>query len=135
MQHATVSNPSEKAANKSPSLLDQIRNKVLDGTYNDKEVIPEQALAGAFGVSRTPVREALKQLENEGLVEIRPKVGTFVRYPTRREIIELFQVKESLEGLAASLLAQRTPSNELKKLIQNHTDSTEVIALGHTEDY
>src|SRR5699024_2189731 len=120
---------------KSRSLLSQLREQVLNGSYNPKEVIPEQALAETFGVSRTPVREALKQLENEGLVEIRPQVGTFVRYPTRREIVELFQVKESLEGLAASLVAQRTPSPELDQLKQNLVDASEAIGSEDAETY
>ncbi|HIY86883.1 MAG TPA: GntR family transcriptional regulator [Candidatus Yaniella excrementavium] len=120
---------------KSRSLLSQLREHVLNGSYNPKEVIPEQALADSFGVSRTPVREALKQLENEGLVEIRPRVGTFVRYPTRREIVELFQVKESLEGLAASLVAQRTPSPELQQLKHNLTASSAAVASNDAESY
>src|SRR5699024_8053967 len=122
-------------ADKQQTLLSQLRHRILDGSYSPEEVIPEQALAEAFEVSRTPIREALKQLENEGLVEIRPRVGTFVRYPTRREIIELFQVKESLEGLAAQLLARRTPTVDLHKLKQNLHESSQAIALDNAETY
>lgn len=120
---------------KDRTLLSQLRSRVLDGSYSPQEIIPEQALAETFGVSRTPVREALKQLENEGLVEIRPRVGTFVRYPTRREIIELFQVKESLEGLAASLVAQRAPVPELDKLRQNLSGSSAAILEEDSDTY
>jgi DNA-binding GntR family transcriptional regulator len=81
--------------------------------------LSELALAEEFGVSRTPVREALKQLETEGLVEIRPRVGTFVTTPSRREITELFEMKELLEGAAARLLAQRGPVPELDRLHEN----------------
>lgn len=120
---------------KSRSLLSQLRDRVLDGSYGPEEIIPEHALAEAFGVSRTPIREALKQLENEGLVEIRPRVGTFVRYPTRREVIELFQVKEAMEGLGAYLLAQRAPCSELDKLKNNITESTAAIDQSDTDNY
>src|SRR6476620_1321917 len=100
----------EKAAGKTveeTALLDRVRKLVLGGDFPPGAPLSEVFLAQEFEVSRTPIREALKQLQHEGLVEIRPKVGTFVREPTRREIIELFQLKESLEGLAASLLARR----------------------------
>lgn len=122
-------------ADKQQSLLSQLRHRILDGSYSPEEVIPEQDLAEAFGVSRTPVREALKQLENEGLVEIRPRVGTFVRYPTRREIIELFQVKESLEGLAANLVAQRAPTGEVDQLQQNLRESSIAIREDDADTY
>lgn len=135
MQESVYSEAKKPHADKSRSLLSQLRDRVLDGSYSPQEVIPEQALAEAFGVSRTPVREALKQLENEGLVEIRPRVGTFVRYPTRREIIELFQVKESLEGLAATLMAQRAPSGELEKLKQNLQESSDAISHEDPDTY
>lgn len=116
-------------------LLDRIRRLVLGGDFPPGAVLPEAFLAQEFEVSRTPIREALKQLQHEGLVEIRPKVGTFVREPTRREIIELFQLKESLEGLAASLLARRGEVQELSVLRRNLEDS-EMAAITHdTEAY
>ena len=80
---------------------------------------PRSRWRSQFGVSRTPVREALKQLQTEGLVEIRPRVGTFVTTPSRREIIELFEMKELLEGAAARLLAHRGRVPELDRLEQN----------------
>ena len=76
--------------------------------------LSEVRLAEHFDVRHgTPVREALKQLQVEGLVEIRPKVGTFVRRITRREIVEMFEVKEILEGMAARLMARRGQIPEL----------------------
>lgn len=116
-------------------LLERIRRLVLSGEFPPGAVLPEAYLAQEFEVSRTPVREALKQLQHEGLVEIRPKVGTFVREPTRREIIELFQLKESLEGLAASLLARRGETPELSVLRRNLEDSEEAVLTGDTETY
>lgn len=97
--------------------------------------MPEIALSQEFGVSRTPIREALKQLQNEGLVEIQPRVGTFVRRPTTREIVELFQVKESLEGLAAGLLARRGAVAEVATLERNVELSDEAVAAGDAEAY
>ena len=100
-------------------LLARLRALVLGDGYAPGAALSEVRLAEHFDVSRTPVREALKQLQVEGLVEIRPKVGTFVRRITRREIVEMFQVKEVLEGMAARLMAQRGPVPELETLRVN----------------
>lgn len=116
-------------------LLARLRLLVTDGTYAPGELMPEIALSQEFGVSRTPIREALKQLQNEGLVEIQPRVGTFVRTPTTREIVELFQVKESLEGLAAGLLARRGAVAEVALLERNVDLSDEAVAAGDAETY
>jgi DNA-binding GntR family transcriptional regulator len=116
-------------------LLDRIRQLVLGGDFPPGALLPEAYLAQEFDVSRTPVREALKQLQHEGLVEIRPKVGTFVREPTRREIVELFQLKESLEGLAASLMARRGNVPELAILRRNLADSEEAVVAGDKDGY
>ena len=109
-------------------LLDRVRDLILGGKYPPGEPVSEVFLAQAFEVSRTPIREALKQLQHEGLVEIRPKVGTFVREPTRREIVELFQIKECLEGMAAGLLARRGPVPELEILERNIEESDKAAA-------
>lgn len=116
-------------------LLDRIRRLVLNGDYPPGTQLAELALAQEFEVSRTPVREALKQLENEGLVEIRSKVGTFVRTPTRREIVELFQLKEGLEGLAAGLFARRGRVPELDALERNLDASDAAAATADAAAY
>jgi DNA-binding GntR family transcriptional regulator len=116
-------------------LLPRLRRLVTSGTFAPGELMPEMALALEFGVSRTPVREALKQLENEGLVRIQPRVGTFVRTPTTREIVELFQVKESLEGLAAGLLARRGATPETAELQRNIEESEAAVAAGDAPEY
>jgi DNA-binding GntR family transcriptional regulator len=100
-------------------LLARLRELVLDDDYEPGTILSEVRLAEHFNVSRTPVREALKQLQVEGLVEIRPKVGTFVREASRREIAEMFEVKEILEGMAARLMAYRGQIPELDMLREN----------------
>ena len=118
-----------------PPLLDRLRQVVLSGDYPAETALSETSLAEEFNVSRTPIREALKQLQAEGLVEIRPKVGTFVREPSRREIVEMFQLKEILEGLAAGLMARRGPVPELEKLEANIEASEEAARNGDSETY
>lgn len=134
MQHAWPLGPGDAAFADLP-LLERLRRLVTSGVYAPGALMPEVALAQEFQVSRTPIREALKQLETEGLVEIRPRVGTFVRIPTRREIVELFQLKVSLEGLAANLLARRGPAAELKTLARNLAESEEAARSDQTEEY
>jgi DNA-binding GntR family transcriptional regulator len=121
MQETMKTDPAGVAAEM--ALLDRVRQLVLSGAFPPGAPLSEVFLAQEFEVSRTPIREALKQLQHEGLVEIRPKVGTFVREPTRREIVELFQLKESFEGLAASLLARRGNVPELEVLERNVAES------------
>ena len=129
----TTSAPSRSAAD--APLLDRLRGLIVSGVVPPGDLLGETALAEEFEVSRTPIREALKQLEREGLVEIRPRVGTFVRKPSQREIYELFQLKESLEGLAAGLLAQRGDVPELRSLIRNVESEHDVVRAGDRAAY
>jgi DNA-binding GntR family transcriptional regulator len=120
---ATVS-----AGQQDGGLLARIRELVLGGDYAPGTALSEVRLAEHFAVSRTPVREALKQLQVEGLVEIRPKVGTFVRRISRREIVEMFEVKEILEGMAARLMARRGQVPELD-VVRANLDRSEAATL------
>lgn len=117
------------------SLLNRLRDLVLSGEHQPDVPLSEFRLAEHFQVSRTPVREALKQLQIEGLVEIRPKVGTFVRRITRREIVEMFELKEVLEGMAARLMARRAPKDELALLAANVRESERTLQLDDTDRY
>src|SRR5579875_2157549 len=116
-------------------LLSRMRELVLSGAYEPGVALSEVRLAEHFDVSRTPIREALKQLQGEGLVEIRPKVGTFVRQVSRRALVELFELQAVLEGMAARLLAQRGPTDELRILEANVASSEEAVVRRDADTY
>ncbi|PRB70360.1 GntR family transcriptional regulator [Arthrobacter sp. MYb213] len=118
-----------------PPLLSRLRQMIVGGAVQPGDLLAETALAQEFDISRTPIREALKQLEREGLVEVRARVGTFVRRPTQREIHEMFELKESFEGLAAGLLARRGPVPELEQLRENVARSQQAVDSGDAELY
>ncbi|MBR8743532.1 GntR family transcriptional regulator [Nocardiopsis sp. MG754419] len=117
------------------TVIEELRGRIISGAIEPGTPLAELALAEEFGVSRTPVREALKQLQTEGLIEIRPRVGTFVAAPSRREITELFEMKELLEGAAARLLAQRGRVPEIERLERNLRESDEAVARDDRERY
>ncbi|GLU46160.1 GntR family transcriptional regulator [Nocardiopsis ansamitocini] len=117
------------------TVIKEMRGRIISGSIEPGSPLSELALAEEYGVSRTPVREALKQLQTEGLVEIRPRVGTFVTAPSRREITELFEMKELLEGAAARLLALRGRVPEIDQLERNLRESDEAVARDDRKRY
>lgn len=116
-------------------LIDRVRHFVLYGGHPVESSLSEFALSQRFGVSRTPIREVLKQLENEGLVEVRPKVGTFIKVPSRTEIVDLFQLKESMEGLGAGLMARAPDKNALDTLKRNIDASHRIVSTNEAAVY
>lgn len=89
----------------------QLRAFVLSGAVPMGDRLDENSLAKQLGVSRTPVREAIGRLVQEGLVEYRPFQGNFVRLITVDQVRELFEVRCSLEGLAAKLAVGNMTDN------------------------
>jgi len=77
--------------------------EILEGEIRGGDRLIEQELQAKFGVSRSPLREAFRELEKKGLVEIIPRRGTFVKSVERQDIIDHFPVRAALEGLAAVL--------------------------------
>jgi DNA-binding GntR family transcriptional regulator len=94
----------------------EIQKRILDGAIQVGAWIRQETLAAELGVSRTPVREALRQLQAGGLVEVLPRRGTYVRGPSPRDIREGYAVRAELEGLAAELAAQLITDVELERL-------------------
>ncbi len=123
-----TSNFQERAA-------DGLREMIISGELAPGQPLSEISLAETFGISRTPIREALKQLQIEGLVEIRPRIGTFVSVPSRRELNELFEMKQLLEGGAARLMAARGDIPELAAMRNNVHESDIAVAEGNVERY
>ena len=88
-------------------VAEQIRERIRTGRLTPGHRLVISELTREFGVSRGPAREALSRLETEGLVEITPNRGAAVRQMSRRDVAELFEVREMLEGRAARLAAER----------------------------
>lgn len=104
------------------SLVDaayaQMRQLILDNVWPPGHRALEQEAALALGMSRTPVREAIMRLRNEGLVEVIPRHGLRVLPVSPTDMREIYQILTALECMAAELLAQRKPSDaELKPLV------------------
>ena len=102
------------------ALVDHIaatlQARMLRGELAGGVRLRQESLAAEFGVSRTPVREALRKLQAGGLVELEPNRGAVVRGPTAREIREAYVVRAELEGLAAELATLRIREDELVEL-------------------
>lgn len=98
------------------SLVDeayeQIRRRILDNVWPPGHRALEQEAALALGMSRTPVREALMRLQNEGLVEVIPRHGMRVLPVSPNDMREIYQILTALECMAAELLALRKPTDE-----------------------
>ncbi|MBL6930879.1 MAG: GntR family transcriptional regulator [Rhodospirillales bacterium] len=76
---------------------ERIRNEIINGQYAMGSALSENSLADIFGISRTPIREALMRLEREGLVEVRPQKGSFVFEVDRVEFVNLCDLRTALE--------------------------------------
>lgn len=87
-------------------VLVKLREAIIAGQFKPGERLQEQMLCDLLGVSRTPIREALRQLETEELIQIIPNKGPVVREVSRQDALDIFQVREQMEGLAARLFAQ-----------------------------
>src|SRR3954451_8950118 len=97
-------------------LAAQLQARVLNGELASGTRLRQEALAEEFGVSRTPIREALRKLQASGLVEVQPRRGALVRAPSAREIRAAYEVRAELEGLAAELAARRIHQEQLDLL-------------------
>lgn len=112
-----------------------LRERIVSGELEPGVALSEVVMAEQFGVSRTPIREAFKQLQVEGLVEIRSQVGTFVAAPTDAEIADMSTIREVMEGLAARLLAERRTSDDLTRLKANIKNSKTAVERGNLDRY
>ncbi|POX42405.1 GntR family transcriptional regulator [Streptomyces sp. Ru73] len=135
MQESTGSAKRLHRTSMQARVAGELREMIISGELQPGAGLSEMALSETFGVSRTPIREALKQLQIEGLVEVRPRVGTFVAEPSRREITELFQMKELLEGAAARLLALRGRVPEVDRLEDTMRQADEAVHAGDADRY
>jgi DNA-binding GntR family transcriptional regulator len=115
-------------------VADEIRAMIRDKQLQPGERLLEDRLAEQLGVSRNPVREAIRALENTGLVEVRPRRGTYVSTLDPERAVELLELRSVLEAFAAQLAAQRrTPEQlaEIRAWVEAGRDATAVNDLVH----
>jgi DNA-binding GntR family transcriptional regulator len=117
----------------SATLVQALEDDILRGVLKPGARLDEQALARRFQVSRTPVREALRQVASSGLIEIRRNQGATVRRLTTTELIEMFQVMAELEGLCCRLCARRMLGPELDEM-RKHNSVCEERAQANDHD-
>ena len=101
-------------------ILSRLRDYVVEGNIPDRGRVPERQLCEKFGISRTPLREALKVLAAEGLIELLPNRGARVRALSERDIAELFDVMGGLESLAGRLACETISNDEIAEIERLH---------------
>lgn len=94
-------------------VFDKIRSDILNGKYKRGEELVESSIGKELGISRTPVREAIRQLELEGLVQLVPNKGAFVTGISEKDVRDIYLIRARLEGLAARMAAKNITSELL----------------------
>ena len=110
-----------------------IRQAIIDGTFSPGERLMEIQMADEMGVSRTPVREAIRKLELEGFVVMIPRRGTYVADISIRDINEIYEIRACLDELAAGLAAERITDDELETLNRLLVEFGQHISVGDME--
>ncbi|MGB4661802.1 MAG: GntR family transcriptional regulator [Mobilitalea sp.] len=97
-------------------VFNKIREDILSGAYSENDELKENTIALELGVSRTPVREALRQLELEGLVTTVPNRGAYVTGITAKDIHDIYVIRSYLEGLCAKWACEHITETEIEAL-------------------
>lgn len=97
-------------------VLDALREAIISGVLEPGERLMEIQLAEEMGVSRTPVREAIRKLELEGFVIMIPRKGAYVAGVSHKDVKDVFEIRAALEGLAAGLAAQKVTQEEIEQI-------------------
>jgi DNA-binding GntR family transcriptional regulator len=113
---------------------DEIRRRIFDGEILPSRSISEYQLAAELNFSRTPVREALKRLEDEGLVWSIPNKGTFITELSAHDVMEIYQIRESLEGMAALIAADKMSEEDIQLLEKEIAFTKELKSTGRVDE-
>ncbi|WP_151983337.1 GntR family transcriptional regulator [Rhizobium sp. EC-SD404] len=116
-------------------LIDHLRQMIVEGTLAPGRKIPERELCERFGVSRTPLREALKVLASEGLVRLLPNRGAIVHALTIEELHEVAPIMEALEGLCGEIAAKHVSDEEIDSITDLHLRMVSHFRAGELQPY
>lgn len=100
-------------------VFQKLREDILSGKYKEHEELKEVAIGEELGVSRTPVREAFRQLELEGLIQIVPNKGAYVTGITAKDVKDIYMIRSLLEGLCAKLATEKITKEQMEEMEEN----------------
>jgi DNA-binding GntR family transcriptional regulator len=110
--------------------LVSIKKGILDSQYPPGSLFSEGQLADEFKISRTPIREALRELAASGLVRVLPQRGVVVTELSARDVIEVYQIREQLESFAVRVAAELATPEDLKAFEADHQDALRHVKAG-----
>jgi DNA-binding GntR family transcriptional regulator len=108
-------------------VLEAIREAIINGTLKPRERLMEIQMAEELGVSRTPIREALRKLELEGFIVMVPRKGAYVADVSLKDVADVFEIRAALEALAAGLAAERITDEEMEEMERLLVEKGEAI--------
>lgn len=114
MEHVTFT--MEKHQTLREKIVESIREAIIKGTLKAGERLAESEVAQRYGISRTPVREAFRQLESEGFLVVAPRRGATVSPITEKDVTEFYAIKGLLEGYAARIATNKLTAREIRKM-------------------
>lgn len=114
-------------------VFHKIRDDILNGKYKENDELREAAIGEELGVSRTPVREAFRQLELEGLIHIIPNKGAYVTGITSKDVADIYMIRSRLEGLCAEWATEHITDEQLQEMEENVYLAEFHANKGHTE--
>ena len=94
----------------------KLREDILSGVYQERDELREITIGEELGVSRTPVREARRQLELEGLVKIIPNTGAYVTGISRKDVADIYKIRSMLEGMCARWATEHITGKQIEEL-------------------
>ena len=100
-------------------VFHRIREDILSGKYKENDELKEMTIGEELGVSRTPVREAFRQLELEGLIQIIPNKGAYVTGITKKDVKDIYMIRSLLEGLCAAWATENISEELMEELEEN----------------
>ena len=100
-------------------VFNRLREDILSGRYEEHEELREVAIGEEMGVSRTPVREAFRQLELEGLLQIIPNKGAYVTGITEKDVKDIYMIRSLLEGLCAQWATEHITREQMDEMEEN----------------
>lgn len=133
MKNYDVNNEASDAYSLRGRVFNKLRENILNGVYDEGEELKEIAIGKELGVSRTPVREAFRQLELEGLIQIVPNKGAYVTGITPKDVHDIYMIRSSLEGMAAKLAVKNITKEQLEEMEENVYLASFHASKGHME--